>query len=265
MKALLRPAWQRLTLRFLLLQIALAVVAFALFAAWLRVPDGTVFAVAASALLALIFLVITFAGEAWLLLRQRGASITLRALLRGAIALLVAMALMYPLSVLITHASAGDALRAGYFNSHFSASLRNTFSYAHFMTFFKRAWDSLFCAGLIVFSMAAVGITAARRPRPAFRRMLRSLTAWIVLSLATVIGSEATLWLLHWTPGHGLTLEATSLVFRLVTVVLLDAFLLCLSLALLVVLCEESDAHQLPAATVAGTPVLSHPRTVENP
>ena len=265
MKPLLRAAWHLVTLRFLLRQIALAAVAFALFAAWLRVPDGTVLAVAASALLALVLLVITFAGEAWLLLRVRGASITPRTLLRGAIALLVAMALLYPLSSLITHASAGDALRAGYFNSRFPASLRNTFSYAHWMSFFQEAWDSLFWAGVIVFSMAAVAMTAARGPLAAFSRMLRSLTAWIVLSLATIVGSEATLRLLYWTPGHGLTLEATSVVLRLVLITLLDAFLVCLSLALLIVLCQESDAAHLSGATGPGTPVLSQPRTVDNP
>lgn len=263
MKPLLRAAWQLLSLRFLLQQVALALVAFVLFAAWLRVPDGTVPAVVASALLAFLILFITFAGEAWLLLRLRGSAITARAWIPGAIALLLAMALLYPLSLLITHASADDALRAGYFNSRFPASMRNLFSYAHWMTFFQQAWDSLFWAVLIVFTMAGVAVVAAIQRLAAFARMLRSLTAWIVLSLATVLGSEATLRLLYWTPGHGLPIEATSVALRLIVTLFLNAFLVCLSLALLIVLCKDSDAHYLPAAT--GTPDLSQPRTVENP
>jgi hypothetical protein len=129
----------------------------------------------------------------------------------------------------------------------------------------QATWDSIFWAGLIVFAMAAVAVTVARKPLTAFVRMLSSLTGWVVLSLATIVGSEATLKLLHWTPGHGLAVEATSVAVRLILVVVLDTFLLCLSLALLVVLAKESDASYLPATTDAGTPDLSQPRTVENP
>ncbi len=71
--------------------------------------------------------------------------------------------------------------------------------------------------------------------------------------------------ILDWTPGHGLRIEAISVVMRLVLITLLDAFLLCLSLALLIALAEESDASYLAAATDEGTPDLSHPRTAGNP
>jgi hypothetical protein len=265
MKALLRAAWQLTTVRFMLGQIVLAVVGFVLFAAWLRLPDSTVPAILSSVLLALVIVFVVFAGEAWLLLRLRGLPATARALARGALALLIAVALLFPLSMLLTHLSADDALRAGYFNSRFPANLRNVFSYPHLLTLLHETWDSLFWALLIVFAMAAVAITAAHKPLAAFVRMFRSLTAWVVLSLATIMGSWATVRLLHWTPGHGLAIEAGSVVLRLIVVVLLDAFLLCFSLALLVVLAKESDARYLPAATDAGTPDLSQPRTVERP
>ena len=265
MKALLRSAWQLNTPRFMLQQVALALVAFVLFALWLRLPDSTVLAVVLSALLAPVILVITFAGEAWLLLRLRGSATTLRALAIGALAVFVAVLLLFPLSALLTHVSAHDPLRAGYLNSRLPANMRNAFSYPHLLTLFDVTWDSLFWAGAIVFTMAAVAITAARKPLAAFLRMFRSLTAWVVLSLATIIGSWATVKLLNWTSGHGLRIEAASVMLRVIAVTLLDAFLLCLSLALLIVLTRENDAHYLPATTDAGTPDLSQPRTVANP
>jgi hypothetical protein len=262
---LLRSAWQLVSVRLLSQQIALALLAFALFTAWLRVPDGSVVAVVGSALLALVALALTFGGEAWLLLRLRALPRTPRSIVKGAVALFLAVLLLLPLSALLAHASAGDALRAGYLNSRFPANARNLFSYRHLITLFEQTWASLFWAGAIVFAMAAVAVTVAIKPLQAFGRMLQSLTAWVVLSVATIVGSEATVKLLYWTPGHGLRVETLSVVLRLIAVVLLDAFLLCLSLALLAVLAEQSDERYLPAATDAGTPDFSHPRTVDKP
>ena len=238
---LLRGALQLVGLRFLEQEIVLAVVAFLLFAVWLRVPDGTSFAVAVSFVLAVVMLGVAFAGQAWLVLRLRGLPITRHAVVRGGVALLMAMALLYPLSLLLAHASAGDALRAGYYNSRFPASLRNTFSYAHIMTMLAQTWDSLFWAGLIVFTMGAVAFTAAMRPLAAFGRMVGSVTAWVVLTLATIVGSEATLRLMYWPPRHGLRVQVASLLLRVAILVVVNAWLVCLSLALLVVICRESD------------------------
>jgi hypothetical protein len=264
--SLLRSAWRLLSVRFLLQQIVLALAAFILFAAWLRVPDGTVMAVAASGLLALVILFVAFLGEAWLLLSLRGSlrgsPKQPRDLAKGAAALLLAVALLFPLSMLLARASAEDALLAGYLNSRFPAGMRNIFSYAHIYTMLQEIWASLFWMGAIVLTMAAVAVTVAERALPPLGRMLQSVTGWVVLSVA-IVGSSATSELLYWTPGRGLAIQATSVVLRLLITTLLVAFLLCLSLALLVVLADEGDARYLPAEE--GTPDLSQPRTAGNP
>jgi hypothetical protein len=75
--------------------------------------------------------------------------------------------------------------------------------------------------------------------------MMGSFTAWVAISLATIVASEVTVRLVGWTPGHGLGVESVSLLLRSTAAVVLDVYLLCFSLALLTVLAEESDA-QLP-------------------
>lgn len=262
---LLRAAREKTSVRFLLLQAGLAAAAFLLFLLWLRIPDANSAEVLLSALLAIASLLTATGGEAWLLLRVHGTRATCASLVRGAFAILLAIVLLFPLSALLDHISINDSQRAGYLNSQLSANMRHILTYPRLMTLFHQAWASLFWAVAIVLAMVAVAVTVARKPLQAVGRMLQSLTAWVLLSLFTIVASEATLRLLHWTPGHGLGLETTSLLVRIALTILLDAWLLCFSLALLVVLAEQSDARYIPAATDGGTPDLSQPRTVGRP
>ena len=212
---LLRGARDKTNVRFLLSQAGLAAAAFVLFLLWLRVPDANIAEVLFSALLAIALLLITTVGEAWLLLRVRQVQPARRSVVRGGVTLLVAIALLFPLAALLDHISINDSLRAGYLNSQLSAGMRRVFTYPHLMTIFHQMWASIFWAAAIVLTMGAVAVTVARKSLRALGSMLQSLTAWVVLSLATIIASETTLKLLHWTPGHGLGVETASLLLRL--------------------------------------------------
>ena len=262
---LLRAARKKTSVRFLLLQSGLAAAAFLLFLLWLRIPDANGAEVLLSALLAVACLLMATGGEAWLLLRVHGTRATRASAVRGAVAILLAIVLLFPLSALLDHISINDSQRAGYLNSQLSANMRHILTYPRLMTLLHQAWASLFWAFAIVLTMVAVAVTVARKPLQALAGMLQSLTAWVVLSLFTIVASEVTLQLLHWTPGHGLGVETTSLLMRIAFTVLLNAWLLCFSLALLIVLAEQSDARYIAAATDEGTPDFSQPRTVGKP
>ena len=246
--SLLRAAWQLVTARFVLLQAGVGLLAFVLFAGWLRVPDATVAEVVLSALVAVVLVAGVCGSEAVLLLRLAGTGATRRAVTAGAAAVLAASLLLVPLSLLLARGSAGDALRAGYLNSQLPAGLRHVFSYSHVLTLLDQGWDSLFWAGAIVCAMGAVAVTVARWPLRALGRMVGSFTAWVVLTVATVAGSEGTLllvgWMPRWVVRSGLGVQGTSVAVRLMAVVVLDVLLFCISVALLVAVAQRSDADR---------------------
>ncbi len=263
--SLLGNARKLLTPGLVLRQTGLAALIFVLFAIWLRVPDSRVVAVIGSTLLGLAVLLIAFAGETALLMHLRGRVRTRRALLLSAAVLLLCVALLFGWSHVLDRISNGDELRAGYLNSRFPASLRNVFSYPHMLAIFHALWVALFWIGAAFFFVCGVSFAAAAYPGRAIRACLRSATVWLTLLLSAAVALLATEHLSNWTPGHGLAVESLSLLLRLGVIVALDAVLLCFSICVVVARGRGSDELYAPAATVAGTPDLSHSRTAPAP
>lgn len=243
---LLRTAARLFTLRLLLHQLALAAIVAALCVAWLRVPDGRVLDVAASAFLAVILIVVTYAGETRLLLRIASRPRTAGVVTRGSIALLLATVVGTLCSLLLDRLGGGDKLRAGYVNSQLPASLRNLLSYPHLLTLQHETWAWLFWIVFLLLAMAVAAITVADRPRHAFARAVASTPLWLALSAAVFAVAWPTTTLPYWLPRHQHTLafETTSLILRLLAVTLIDAALLTYSLCLLAAHAQQADATQ---------------------
>lgn len=260
--SVLRSALALVSVRLVLQQIGLALLVFALTAMWLRIPDASVVDVIGSALLALIVLAIGGAAESAIILRLSGHARTPSRLLRGALLLLAGAALWLAWSTLLDHIHGDDYLRAGYLNSRFPHSLRNFFSFQHILLWLGWIWTTLLWIGAGVIGLFVFAATASIRPADAIARALRSFTYWISVVLGATAAILLTSSLIHWTPVHGLRIEALGLAIRLSLALLVDAIAVCLVLAILAVCVRRSDAIY---STPAGTPEESHPRTVENP
>src|SRR5437763_946978 len=92
-----------LSIRFMLQQLALAIIVFALVAFWLHVPDANFLNVMATALLAILTLAAAGAGESALILQLVGHPRNPRKLLRGTLLLLVGAVLWFAWSALLSH------------------------------------------------------------------------------------------------------------------------------------------------------------------
>lgn len=260
--SILRSAVAKLSVGFVLQQIGLGLLVFALGVLWLRVPDASALDVFGSVVLGLLILVVAGMGEAWLMLRLTGLERTVPRLLRGMVLMLVGVLLWWGWSALLDHLHGFDSLWAGYLNSKFPHGLRNLFSYRHIDLWLGWTWTALAWIGagkIIVFVCAG---TASRRPVRAYITGVTCATYWVALIVGTACATVLTNWLLEWTPGHGLSIEIASLVLRLVVVVLVDAAVVSLLLAIVAECMQRSDAgYEMPA----GTPVESQPRIVEEP
>lgn len=260
--SMLRSAFALMSVRVVLQQIGLALLVFALTAIWLRIPDASVVDVIGTALLALIVLAIAGAGESAIILRLSGHARTPMRLLRGALLLLAGAALWLAWSTLLDHIHGGDFLRAGYLNSRFPHSLRNFFSFQHILLWLGWMWTTLLWIGAGVIGLFVFAVISGIRPSGAIARALRSFTYWIVVVLGSMSATVLTSSLIHWTPVHGLRIEALVLAIRLSVALLVDGVVVCLVLAILAVCVRRSDA---PYSAPTGTPDESHPRTVDNP
>lgn len=245
MTAVLRRARSLLRLRLLLQQFGLAAVVFILFVLWLHLPDSNVLEEALSLFMALVIAIIALGGESFLLLQTCPISYTdgRKRIQIGALALLAAALLWFGWNTLLEHWSSSDSLLAGYLNSRASAHYRNFFSYSHLSDWLEDTWLVLrwFATGLLLAATLAL-LLAIRRGR-ATLRLLFSFTYWIVFALSAMIGSHLTHALLHWTPGHGLTIESISLVLRLSAVILVDLILVCLSFTTAIAVIERSETR----------------------
>ena len=246
----------------MLRQFGLALLVFLLFAAWLRLPDASIFAVAASALLAVIVLAIALFGEVLLLRRLRALASTRGTLLRGAVAILLAVLLWFACAAFLNHQSLSDGLRAGYWNSRFPYSYRNTFTYMHLVKWLGWLWTSLQWVGTGLLLAIAVATAQSRRSGRATLRVWRSGTYWLVFFASASLATNFTGFFLRWTPGRGLRVETISLALRLGAVVIVDLVLACFVLAVITALTERSDERY---STPGGTPEVSQPRTTEIP
>jgi len=260
--SVLRSSLSLLTIPLILQQIGLALLVFLLYALWLRVPDASAIEVLASLLLALIILAIAGAGEAALILRLAGTLRTPIRLLRGALLLLAGFTLWFAWIALLAHLHGNDILLAGYLNSRFPASMRNTFSFLHIIVWLGWVWTELNWLGATIIALFVFVTTASTQPLRAMLRALRSLTYWLAALLGTIAATALTGALTLWTPGHGLRIEMLSLILRLGLAILVNATAVCLLLSILAVCVRRTDALY---STPAGTPDDSQPLTVDNP
>lgn len=260
--SVLRPALSLVSVGMVLQQIGLAALVFLLCVVWLRVPDANAIDVCGSVLLAILVLAVAGAGESALMLRLSGHDRTPAKLLRGALVLVVSIALWLLWAMLLDSLRGGDYLRAGYLNSRFPHELRNIFSFAHVMLWLGWMWAALEGIGAGVIALFTFSIIASERPFRTIVRGLLSLGYWIAIVVGISAAAVLTTSLLQWTPGHGLRIEMISLVLRLGMVILVDVTLACLLLAILAVCVHQTDA---PYRTPGGTPAESQPRSVDSP
>ena len=264
---LLRRAFSVLSLRLVLEQISLALVVFALFALWLRIPDASAMDVLGSVLLGLIVLAAAGMGEASLMLRLCGGLPVTRGrfqvrVIRGAVILLGAGALAAAWWVLVAHVEVKNGLRAGYLNSRFPHSLRNVFSYGHIQRWLGWMGAALRWLGAGVLTLLAFALVTSSRPARSAKRGLGSGAYWVTLLVGAAVVSPATNSLLHWTPLHGLRLEMLSLVARLGLALLLNGIFVSLLLTILAACVRDTDPTY---AASDGTPDESQPLTAERP
>jgi hypothetical protein len=257
-----RRAAALMSIRLVLEQIGLALLAFLLYVMWLRMPDASVLEVIGSALLALIVLAVAGAGQSVLILRLADRPRTPSRLLRGALLLFAGVALWFAWSALLDRMSAADNLRAGYWNSRFPHQLRNFFSYEHILLWLGWMWTTLAWIGAGIIALVVFAASASAKPLRSIAVAARSVTFWAAVALCAVAATVGTSSLLDWTPGHGLRVELISLSLRLSLATLIDATLACFLLATLAACVQRADALY---ATPAGTPLESQPRTADNP
>ena len=101
--SVLRNAFSLLSIRLVLQQIGLAILVFALYALWLRIPDASAINVIGTVLLALIVLAVAGGGESALILRLADRPRTPARPLRGTLFLLAGVALWFAWSTLLDH------------------------------------------------------------------------------------------------------------------------------------------------------------------
>jgi len=265
----LRTALELMSVRLVLQQICLALLVFALYVVWLRVPDASVFDVVGSVCLALIVIWVAGAGESAFMLRLAGRPRTPGRLLRGTLLLLAGTALWLGWIALLGHLrgdyNQNDDTLAGYLNSKFPHGLRYFFTYEHIRRWIGWLWQVL---GWIVAGVIAAFVFAfstGARPIRAMALLMRSIVYWAVVMFVAAGTTWPTGALMRWTPGHGLRVETLSLALRLATVVLVDAAAVCLLLATLAAGVRRADVTEAPHTMPAGTPDTSQPRTAEAP
>ena len=87
----------------------------------------------------------------------------------------------------------------------------------------------------------AVPLSQTSRPLRAGLRVVFSFSYWMILALAAIIVTTITQSIVEWTPGHGLRVEAMSLVLRLGIVAIIDTALICYLLAVITALVVRSE------------------------
>jgi hypothetical protein len=267
--SVLRSAFALMSARLVLEQAGLAVLVFLLYALWLRVPDASGLDVMGSVCLAVIVVLTAGAGESMLTLRLADRPRTPGRLLRGTLLLLAGAALWLGWGALLGHFrgdyNSNDNLWAGYLNSRFPHQMRNVFTYQHLLLWLGWMWAALLWVGAGIIAAMVFAGTASARPVRVVLRALRSIVYWCVVVLVATAASIFSDAILGWTPGHGLRVEMMSLALRLTAVVLVDAVVVCLVLAMLAAFVRQSDESDAAHLTVAGTPDDSQPRTAEAP
>ena len=260
MIGVVRRAAQLLRPRFFLAQLVLLVLVSLLGGLWLRVPDAGPVDVLLTVVLGGFLLVAAFGGEALILLRLRPGAMTRRRVAPGALALLLAVLLWMGWNMLLAHLSSHDMLRAGYLNSRAPSSTRNFFLYTSLMRWSAWLWAGLRWLGAGVLLAAASSAGLQGHGARAITCVVRSLTYWVVLGMAVLLGETATRALTWWTPGRGLPTELLSFAARMSSAICFDLLLACFVLTTIAALLER-EAYRTPG----GRAEVSQPRTTRSP
>jgi hypothetical protein len=258
---ILRNALAAMSVRLVAMQVALALLVAALALLWLRLPDSTALHLVATILLGLLLLAVAGGGEAALMLRLCGQPRTRSRMLKATFLLLAAAALWLGWIALIGHFQSSDMVLAGYLNSRFPASLRNSFSYPHLYQGLEWIASTLQWIGAGILLVFASSAAASARPASASKLAFLSPAFWATLLASSLAAPALTSLLMQWTPGHALGIEAISLAVRLGLAITLDAAIAVFILAVVAACIVYSDSH----ATPAGSPATSQPRTAETP
>jgi hypothetical protein len=265
-RPIFRDALSLVTVRLVAEQIGLALLVFGLFVLWLRVPDETVLELAASATLGVVVLGVACLGEAFLVLRIAGREMTTGRLIRGALLVILAVAIWSLYAGWTGHQVWDDPMRAGYLNSRLPRGLRYFFPFERILLFLEWMWSAVTWLGAGVLAAVVVVLTAPANPLRAAIQALKSASFWLVLLFGPTVAAICTNALMHWAPVHGLRREVISLSLRLPVAVLLDAVVTCCLLATLAVCVRRADAVYAPEGVVSGGgPDESQPRTAEAP
>jgi hypothetical protein len=266
-RSILRDALALVTVRLCLEQLLLALLVFALFVLWLRVPDETLPQLAGSAVLGIVILGLAGLGESRLVLRLAGRGITPWRVMSGCLLVLAAAAIWLPFAAWIDHLSWTDPERAGYFSSQLPRWLRHPFPFERILLYLGWTWKAVAWTGAGLLAAATFVLTAAGRRRSAAVIALRSRSFWFVLLAGPASAAIFTGAVLHWMPFRGLGPEVMSLAVRLTVVSIFDAIVVCWLLASLAVCVRRADAAYLApgAASSGGGPDESQPLTTEAP
>jgi hypothetical protein len=259
--SIVRDALALMNRKLIALQIALALTVFVLLVLWLRLPDSSALSLVATVLVGVLLLGVAGGGEAALLLRVYGRPVRIGRVIRGAVLLLIAMALWLGWGALLEHFRVSDSTVAGYWNSRFPASARNVFSYAHIYQWLEWMWTALAWIGAGVAAVVVFSMTVSERPARAIRATLLSATFWLTLVCVGLCVS-LTAMVTQWTPGHGLVIETISLIVRLSCAVVVDAVLLVAGIAVIAACNRRGNTlYEMPA----GSADESQPRTDDMP
>jgi dipeptide/tripeptide permease len=260
--SVLRSAFATISVRLVAVQVALAAFIFMLTVVWLRLPDSNALSVLATIFIGLVLLTLASGGEVALMLWLCNRPRTPGRVLKGALFLLLGIAVWLAWSSLIDLLQSKDDLLSGYLNSRFPASLRNTFSYTHIDQGLEWTYSTLRWIGTGILAAAVYSASASPLPGRSTRRTLLSATYWLVLIAGSIVASILTDTLTQWTPGHGITVELLSLIVRMSLVVVGDAVIALFILAVIATCIQQSDsAYETPA----GTPEDNQPLTAEAP
>jgi hypothetical protein len=260
--SIVRSAFAAISVRLVVLQSALAILVFLIAVFWLRLSDANVFSIAATILIGLLLLALASGGEMALMLWLCNRPRTRATILKGAVILLVGVALWFAWDALADIFRPKYGLLAGYLNSRFPASLRHMFSYSHIYDVFDWIERILRWIGAGAIAVVVYSVAASVQPARAVRRTLLSPTYWIVLVFGALAASKITDLLTNWTPGHGLSIEMLSLILRLSIVLLLDAWITLFILAVTAACIQQVDTSY---KTPEGGPDVNQPFTAEAP
>lgn len=243
-------AFEKLSLRVVLLQwfgnLGAAFLAFM----WLQIPDSHawqfVFSIISGA--AIVFAILwLYAYTFCILLRPEAVAPLWQRLFVLLVVIVLGYFLLQGIDLLKSH----ETLWAGYWNSKMSPSTRTFFAFQRLVQWQQIAYDLLqWLVAALLLPIAVIG-AGQGLGRGGFRLVCNIycyLSYWLVTVLAAFAGSYLTSALVAWMPGHGFAGEMISVLARFGIAYTLDILLWCWVLALIAACAlRQTPAEPQPA------------------